>query len=200
MQDIINLPSSLRNLYHFSYNTTTTIMSCLLKKLVGLLILVEVRVPASLLQVNNTSSRSNGFLKDQYAHCSNNSECPTWYICNSSNTCQCGDDHDQTIVCDEEALIYIVLDLLFLTATVWHTINTEDQLILGYAFITATLGTLMQYVKNNQQIQKCYQSVKVSTEQTYCVVIVKRDTVHSYSHTTSVVWSVQILLPLCGNL
>ena len=104
MQDIINLPSNLRDLYHFSYNTTTTIMSCLLKKLLVLLILVEVTVPASLLRVNNTSSRSNGFLKDQYAHCSNNSECPTWYICNLSNTCQCGDDHDQTIVCDEEAL------------------------------------------------------------------------------------------------
>ena len=84
------------------------------KKLLVLLILAVV--PASLLSVlNNASSRSIVFSKDQYTHCSNNSECPTWYICNSSNTCQCGDDHDQTIVCDEEALSSAVLDCYCVT-------------------------------------------------------------------------------------
>ena len=70
------------------------------------------------------------------------------------------------------------------------------------------------------KIQKTYsmnQSALTFTEQVYCVAIVKRDITHLYSHTTSVVWSVQMatklvevhlgwicvsysLLSLCGHL
>ena len=85
-------------------------VSCL-KKLLALLLLA---VPVSLSSVKNKSNRSTGLLS-QHPHCSNNSECPTWYICNSTNTCQCGNDHDQTIVCNEEALSSAVLDCYCVT-------------------------------------------------------------------------------------
>ena len=51
----------------------------------------------------------------QRAHCSNNSECPTWYICNSTNACQCGNDYDQTIVCNDEDISSAVLDCYCVT-------------------------------------------------------------------------------------
>ena len=88
-----------------------TITSCL-KKLLVLLILT---VPLSLSSVSNRSSRSIWHSEGQYAHCSNNSECPTWYICNSTNACQCGNEHDQAIVCDEKALRSAVLNCYCVT-------------------------------------------------------------------------------------
>ena len=46
--------------------------------------------------------------KDTY--CSNDSTCPTWFICNSEKNCQCGKGHNDAIVCDNENLISAVLD------------------------------------------------------------------------------------------
>ena len=34
-------------------------------------------------------------------HCNNNDDCPTWTICNHENKCQCGDGHDDAVVCDD---------------------------------------------------------------------------------------------------
>ena len=34
-------------------------------------------------------------------HCNNNSNCPTWFICNTQNRCQCGDGHNNAVVCDK---------------------------------------------------------------------------------------------------
>ena len=43
-------------------------------------------------------------------NCSNESSCPTWFICNHENKCQCGDGHDDAIVCDEDKLTSAVLN------------------------------------------------------------------------------------------
>ena len=43
-------------------------------------------------------------------HCSNNSDCPTWFICNVQNRCQCGDGHNNAVVCDKKKTISFVLD------------------------------------------------------------------------------------------
>ena len=42
-------------------------------------------------------------------HCSNNSSCPTWFVCNAENRCQC-DKITNKIVCDDEAQISAVLN------------------------------------------------------------------------------------------
>ena len=45
------------------------------------------------------------------SQCSNNSMCPTWFICDSNeNSCQCGNDHNRVIACDSERLVSAVLD------------------------------------------------------------------------------------------
>ena len=144
-------------------------VSCLKK----LLVLLLLTVPVSLSSVKNRSSRSIGLL-GQHTHCSNNSECPTWYICNSTNACQCGNENDQTIVCDEEALSSAVLDCYCVTYD-----KDSRSTYLGLCFYNCnSIGTPAQYMKNYRQIQKCCQSVKILTEQVYCVVIVKRAIVH----------------------
>ena len=44
-----------------------------------------------------------------YTHCSDDRECPTWFVCNSSNVCQCGNEHDQAVVCDNRYFSSAVL-------------------------------------------------------------------------------------------
>ena len=44
-----------------------------------------------------------------YTHCSDDRGCPTWFICNSSNVCQCGNEHDQTVICDNRYFSSAVL-------------------------------------------------------------------------------------------
>ena len=36
-------------------------------------------------------------------NCSNSSTCPTWFMCNSHNNCQCGNGQSN-IVCDDKTL------------------------------------------------------------------------------------------------
>ena len=43
--------------------------------------------------------------------CSNDSGCPTWFICDlDKEKCHCGDGHNYAVVCDENTLISAVLD------------------------------------------------------------------------------------------
>ena len=46
----------------------------------------------------------------RYPHCSNDHSCPTWFICNSQSTCQCGDEHNDAVVCDNNLKESAVLD------------------------------------------------------------------------------------------
>ena len=46
----------------------------------------------------------------QYPHCNNDSACPTWFICNSQNICECGNEHSYKVVCDIERGEAAVLD------------------------------------------------------------------------------------------
>ena len=48
--------------------------------------------------------------KPRYPHCNNDSTCPTWFICNSRNSCQCGNEHNYAVVCDTERRESAVLD------------------------------------------------------------------------------------------
>ena len=46
----------------------------------------------------------------RYPHCSSDSICPTWFICNSQNSCQCGDEHNYAVVRDSKRRESAVLD------------------------------------------------------------------------------------------
>ena len=80
-------------------------MECLKMSLVFLIL----TLPFSLSNVNKSGSGNIKLLDGKYAHCSNNSECPTWFICNSTNACQCGNEHDGIIVCNDKRLTSAVL-------------------------------------------------------------------------------------------
>ena len=39
--------------------------------------------------------------QEEYLSCNTDGACPTWFVCNSENNCQCGDTHDNAVICDE---------------------------------------------------------------------------------------------------
>ena len=56
-------------------------------------------------------SQSSQETENGHSHCSNDSICPTWFICNKQNSsCQCGNDHSKAVVCDIENKKSAVLD------------------------------------------------------------------------------------------
>ena len=60
---------------------------------------------------NNFGVMKSWTTKDeQLKHCNNDSTCPTWFTCNSQNSCQCGDEHDYAVVCDNKLGESAVLD------------------------------------------------------------------------------------------
>ena len=48
--------------------------------------------------------------KEDHTFCSNESTCPTWFICDNSNKCQCGNQHEKIVVCDVHNFSSAVLD------------------------------------------------------------------------------------------
>ena len=39
--------------------------------------------------------------QEEYLLCSTDGACPTWFVCNLENNCQCGATHDNAVVCDD---------------------------------------------------------------------------------------------------
>ena len=76
----------------------------------SLVVLLILIIPSSLSSLTKSCNRVSEFSASQYAHCSNNSECPTWFVCNSSNYCQCGNDYNYAVTCDNKHLTSAVLD------------------------------------------------------------------------------------------
>ena len=54
-------------------------------------------------------------INDRHSHCIDDSSCPTWFTCNSQNSCQCGDEHNYAIVCDNKRRESAVLDCYCVT-------------------------------------------------------------------------------------
>ena len=45
-----------------------------------------------------------------YFHCYNDNSCPTWFTCDSQNSCQCGHGYNYAVVCDRKLGESAVLD------------------------------------------------------------------------------------------
>ena len=66
----------------------------------GLAILgLVIVLSQSSLEINHTFEAISP-TENRHSHCSNGSVCPTWFICNSQNSCQCGGEHNHAVVCD----------------------------------------------------------------------------------------------------
>ena len=59
---------------------------------------------------NNFGVMKSWTTKDEQLHCNNDSTCPTWFICNSENICQCGNEHNYAVICDRKHGESAVLD------------------------------------------------------------------------------------------
>ena len=79
-----------------------------LPKVLSMVLFVFVIFVAASSQSNiqKCTSKSTG----RYANCSNDSTCPTWYICNDQRQCKCGDSHNDAVICDNQNHHSAVLD------------------------------------------------------------------------------------------
>ena len=77
---------------------------------VTLVVLWLIVVLNQLSQAINQTFDVTKHAEDGHSHCSNDYTCPTWFICNSQNNCQCGDEHNAAVVCDNNLKQSAVLD------------------------------------------------------------------------------------------
>ena len=79
------------------------------KDTLSLLVLVTVLLSQSSHGIRNKISTIQP-TEIRYLRCNNDSTCPTWFTCNSQNSCQCGDEHNYAVVCDRKLGESAVLD------------------------------------------------------------------------------------------
>ena len=77
-------------------------MCCKLRNIVLLVCIVA----------SQSNAQKFGKHTDRDANCSDNSVCPTWYVCDEQKQCNCGggSDYHSRVVCDNENLRSAVLD------------------------------------------------------------------------------------------
>ena len=81
-----------------------------------LLVIVLLLFSVASCQLDHSVTIREDNVKYSDSQCSNNSTCPTWFICDSNeNSCQCGNDHNRAIACDSERLVSAVLDCYCVT-------------------------------------------------------------------------------------
>jgi hypothetical protein len=126
-----------------------------------------------------------------HSHCSNGSICPTWFVCNLQNSCQCGDGHNHAVVCDIENKESAILDCYCATYD-----RYREATHLGLCFYNCLNINPKRKMDNvykelpqkpKELLNKINRPALTFTGQVYCVAIVKRDTVRLYSHIISVV-------------
>ena len=86
----------------------------------------------------------------QHGHCSHDRECPTWFTCNSSSMCQCGNKQDHAIACDDKLQSSAVLDCYCVTYD-----NESRSTYLGLCFYNCN---------NHKKTGSVYQSLPMSAE------------------------------------
>ena len=82
-------------------------LSC--ERLVILSIVTSTVLSQTSQEMNHISEAINQ-RENRYSNCSNSSKCPTWFICNSQNSCQCGDEHNYAVVCNNKSQESAILD------------------------------------------------------------------------------------------
>ena len=59
--------------------------------------------------LGSTQGKSDTFERDNN-HCRNDSDCSTWFTCDSNKECVCGNGHSGAVVCDNHRQMSAVLD------------------------------------------------------------------------------------------
>ena len=66
-------------------------------------------------QTSQEIGNSFGATINEHFDCIKDSSCPTWFTCNSQNSCECGDEHNYAVVCDARRKESAVLDTYCVT-------------------------------------------------------------------------------------
>ena len=86
----------------------------------------------------------------QHSHCSHDGECPTWFTCNSSSMCQCGNKQDHAIACDDKLQSSAILDCYCVTYD-----NESRSTYLGLCFYNCN---------NHKKTDSVYQPLPTNAE------------------------------------
>ena len=112
--------------------------------LVSLLFIVSFSLPSLGERINSSNII-------QHNNCSHDSECPTWFTCNSSSMCQCGNKQDHAIACDDKLQRSAVLDCYCVTYD-----NESRSTYLGLCFYNydnhKKTGTVYQSLPTNVEM------------------------------------------------
>ena len=73
---------------------------CTYAELVNMKLLNGIVILGLVTVLSQSSQEPTTLTENGHSHCSNGSVCPTWFVCNSQNSCQCGAEHNQAVVCD----------------------------------------------------------------------------------------------------
>ena len=111
--------------------------------LVSLLFIVSFSLPS-------LGERINSSYIIQYNNYSHDSECPTWFTCNSSSMCQCGNKQDHAIACDDKLQSSAVLDCYCVTYD-----NVSGSTYLGLCFYDCN---------NHKKTDSVYQPLPTNAE------------------------------------
>ena len=134
-----------------------------------------------------------------FNHCSNDSTCLIWFTCTPEKRCQCDNKITTKIVCNNEARVSAVLSCNCVTYD-----SESKSTYVGSCFYNCQNPNFPhKAIMELPKIPKHWLITPYAhlfIELAYYVVTVKRDTIHWYFHTTSVVWSVQMDIRTGGNL
>ena len=83
-------------------------MTCSKKSLAYLILAASVSFCLSSQRKGNNITYKLSVGQD--IQCSHDSDCPTWFMCNSSKTCQCGNSHNNAVACNQKYLSSSILD------------------------------------------------------------------------------------------
>ena len=88
-----------------------------------------------------------GDIKDENSHCNNDAQYPTWFICDSGKTCQCGEGHNSAVVCDVNHLKSALMDCHCMTY-----INETKATYLGSCYYNCMNENIYRLLPKNPRL------------------------------------------------
>ena len=163
-------------------------------------ILILLAVSSTELESNDPDSTCVARSSGNEKYCSNDSTCSTWFACNAEKTCQCDSKQTYEIVCDDEAQTSAVLTCNCVTYD-----SDSKSTYVGACFYNCGASGPLSHLLIHELPKNPETLVNTSVctpfiELAYSAVTVKRDIVHWYFHTISVVWSVPMGIRTGGSL
>ena len=86
----------------------------------------------------------------QDIQCSHDSDCPIWFMCNSSKTCQCGNTHNNAVICNQKYLTSAILEC--------HCVTYDKE------SSSTNIGSCIFNCGNHREAGKVYEPLPQNTE------------------------------------